>query len=265
MLLIMATLAAVYVGIALLAFVGQRSLIYPAPADRSVPAVEGATLLQIVSVTGRTVYALYAPAPPGAPTVVHFHGNGEGLVHQGWLIRELRARGLGVFAVEYPGYGPQWRDTPSESALYDAAEAALVHLKERLGVPREQLVLQGQSLGTGVAFEMAARGHGARLVVLSPFTSLPDVARRVFPFLPTGWLLLDRYDNLGKAPRLQLPVLVIHGERDTLIPSARGRRLVERLPDARSLFVPGANHNDLFYRAGDSVLERIAEFARAGR
>lgn len=264
-LLIIAALGATYLVIMLLAFVGQRSLIYPAPRDRRVPTVEGATLLHLVSASGRAVYALHAPAPPGAPTVVHFHGNGEGLAHQGFLIRELRSRGLGVYAVEYPGYGPQSQDEPTEAGLYEAAEAALLHLKEQLGVPREQIVLHGQSLGTGVACEMAVRGHGARLVVLSPFTSLPDVARRVFPFLPTDWLLLDRYDNLAKAPRLRLPVLVIHGERDTLIPSAQGRRLVERLPDARALFVAGASHNDLFFRAGDSVLERIAEFARSGR
>ncbi len=183
---------------------------YPAPFSAIEPRLEGASLERIAGPGGTTVYALYAKAPEKAPTLVHFHGNGEDLAGQAWLVHRLRMAGIGAYAVEYPGYGLAAGAPLGEEPIYDAAEAALEHLRTRLGVPRESIVLEGQSLGTGVATEMARRGLGARLVLLSPFTSMVDMAARVAPFLPTRWLVRDRYDTIHKAPALRMPALVVH-------------------------------------------------------
>src|SRR3954471_801895 len=102
---VLGVLGALYAAVTATAFLQQRAVMYPAPAANTEPRVPGATLERIAGPRGTTIYALYAPAPPGAPTVVHFHGNGEDLAGQGAIMQLLRDAGVGVFAVEYPGYG----------------------------------------------------------------------------------------------------------------------------------------------------------------
>jgi pimeloyl-ACP methyl ester carboxylesterase len=177
----------------------------------------------------------------------------------------MRSAGLGAFPVEYPGYG--WaRGAPlGEESIYASSEAALMYLQTKLGVPRDAIVLQGQSLGTGVAAEMARRGYGAKLVLVSPYTSMVEMAALVMPFLPVRWLVRDRYDTLGKAHALNLPVLVIHGTSDQVIPFEMGRRVAALFPKGELVTIPEGHHADLFFRSGsDALLERIVAFARGG-
>ena len=253
--------ACVYGGIALAAFFGQRSLLYPVPSHDVEPRAAGAALVKITGDNGAIVYGLYAPAPPGAPTLVHFHGNGEDLAGQAMLVSGLRRAGLGVLAVEYPGYGLA-RDQPTdETSIYVAAEASLRFLIEG-GVPREAIVLQGQSLGTGVAVEMARRGHGGRLILISPYTSIVDMAALLLPFLPVRYLVRDKYENEEKVAALTLAALVIHGTNDEVVPHRMGRRIAELLPGAEWISVPGGGHNDLFNSDRMDVLAKIVAFAR---
>jgi pimeloyl-ACP methyl ester carboxylesterase len=243
------------------AFLGQRAFIYPAPSRSVEPRVAGAELLRIAGPDGVAVYATYAIAPPGAPTLVHFHGNGEDLANQAWLVQAMAKFGVGVCAVEYPGYGLM-RDVPlSEESVYATAEVALKHLA-KLGVPPGSIVLQGQSLGTGVAAEMARRGYGARLVLISPYTSMVDMAALVAPFLPVRWLIRDRFETGRKAPSLALPALVIHGTNDALIPIEMGKRVAALLPNSEFFPVQGAHHADLFVLDERELLSKIVAFAR---
>jgi uncharacterized protein len=260
---ILAWIAGLYAALALLAFFGQRALMYPAPRRSSVePRARDATLETIPTDEG-DVFALYARAPAGSPTLVWFHGNGEDLDDMPYLVHELTGAGVGFYAVEYPGYGPMRNRATNEAAVYGAASAAIDHLQKHLGVPVLQTVLVGHSLGSGVAAEMARRGYGGRLVLIAPYTSMVDMARRIAPFLPASILVRDRYDTQAKARELALPALVIHGNDDEMIPVAMGRRLAELLPRATLVVVPGARHNDLFAVAPDLV-RRIARFARGG-
>jgi pimeloyl-ACP methyl ester carboxylesterase len=255
-----AALATAYAALTGVACLAQRPLLFPAPRRGEEPVCAGARLLRIPSPSGE-VLALYAPAPEGAPTLVHFHGNGEELADGALLASRFHQAGLGVLTVEYPGYGMA-AGAPSERAIYDAAEVALSHLYGELGVPRERVVLEGQSLGSGVATEMAARGHGARVVLLCPFTSIVDMASRLAPFLPARLYVRDRFDNAAKAPRIGVPVLVVHGARDALIPVAQGRRLAGLFPAGRFEEHPDRGHNDLFAVPGSPLVQRIAAFAR---
>ena len=256
---ILATAYAATVGLAI-AF--ERHLMFPAPTEPVAPEARGGRLLRFPGAGGRTVHALYAPAPPGAPTIVHFHGNGEMLSHLVDLSLALRAKGLGFFAPEYPGYGLSKAESVSEQAIYEDAEAALVHLRDVERVAGGQIVLEGQSLGSGVAIEMAIRGHGARLILISPYTSMPDMARRLLPLLPASLVVRDRFDNAAKAPRVTLPELVVHGKNDRLIPVSMGETLARLLPHAVLEVLPGAHHNDV-WAASRSLPARIAEFAFA--
>jgi pimeloyl-ACP methyl ester carboxylesterase len=224
--------------------------------------VPGGLLLRIPGPSGSTVVALHVPAPPGSMTVVHLHGNAEQLADLSWLASQLRTRALGFFAVEYPGYGLAATGAPSEEAIDAAVEAALLHLRGPLGVPNENILLLGQSLGSGPAVEMVRRGYGARLVLVSPYTSIPEVGARSFPFLPVRLLVRDRFDSASKASAISLPVLIIHGTRDEVIPFDMGERLSSLFPRARLRRLEGAHHNDMFDWEQGVALDEIAAFAQ---
>jgi fermentation-respiration switch protein FrsA (DUF1100 family) len=244
------------------AYFGQRALIYPVRGRGAVPELAGSRLEQIPAPDGSTVFALHLPAPADGFTLVHFHGNGEELAGLSPLLLALHRSGLGVYAVEYPGYGLARAGAPSEAALYFAADIALRHLRNALRVPERRTVLQGQSLGTAVAVEMARRGHGSKLVLISPFTSLPELAARVVPFLPVRRLVRDRYDSIAKVGALEIPVLAIHGDRDEVVPFAMGEELAARLKQGRFVPIHGGRHNDLFARFESRMISEIAGFVR---
>jgi len=178
--------------------------------------------------------------------VVHFHGNGEQIGGATWLGGLFLEQGLGFAAVEYPGY-PLVRDQgpPSEAGIISAAEKALSHLVS-MGIAKDRLVLSGQSVGTGVAVAMAEKGWGTRVLLVSPYTTLPDVGARVLPFLPVQLLMRDRFNSLERAPRVAVPVLILHGTRDEVVPFDLGERLSHAFPQARFVPVQGATHNTMW-------------------
>lgn len=259
------SIAVAYVVLAGAVALGYRWFLYPAKHDERAPSARtqrgDAELLRIDDGDAPTVYALHAPAPPSSPTLVVFHGNGEDLVDEAHTVSAFAELGVGVLAVEYPGYGLARDQRASEESIYRAAEIAIAHL-DRLGVDRAQRVVLGFSLGTGVAIEMARRGLAARVVVLAPYTSIPDMVARFVPIVPTGWLVADAFDSLAKAPAIDVPALVVHGDSDRLIPVAMGERIASALPRATLHVVRGGHHNDLY--AVDTELRRIiVAFARA--
>jgi uncharacterized protein len=254
-------LAAMYAVLCLAGCFAYRALLFPAPRDEAPEPPPEASILTVRSGDGVSVPALHFPAPPGAPTLVHFHGNGETIRTGTSFGRALASRGIGVLLVEYRGYGAAPGD-PGEEAFYRDAEAALAALVES-GVRNEDIVLSGTSLGTGVAAEMAARGHGARLVLVTPYTSIPAVAGRLVPILPMSVIVADRFDTLGKAGRIRQATLVIHGDEDELIPYEMGKAVTAAIAGARLVTVPGGHHNDLFARRPD-LIDVIADHAKGG-
>lgn len=243
-----------------------RKLIYPAPAPKTVEVPEGAELLEIPMSNGTIAFALYAPAPePSAPVIVYFHGNGGQLANSVGLARSVTARGFGFYAVEYPGYGPAAKQgDPTESSLYATADAALVYLRDTLGVAKERVALHGWSLGTGVATEMATRDFGAKLILFAPFTSMVDMAELKAGKRARG-LIPDHYDSVAKAPGVEIPVLIVHGTKDRMIPITMGRTLGETFPNAEVMEVAGAGHNPLRgAKNRQRVLDRIEAFVTAG-
>ena len=133
-------------------------------------------------------------------------------------------------------------------------------MEQQHGIAKSQVVLQGQSLGTGVAMEMAHRGYGRRLVLITPYTSMVDMGKLTLPIFPNDWLVHDRYLNVAKAPEVRLPTLVIHGTKDEVIPVDMGRKVAGALPDARLRIVEGGRHNDLFILQGRQLLSELVAF-----
>jgi hypothetical protein len=244
-----------------LARLGYRVLLYPAPRRALDRPPAGTTLRTFQASDGEPVQALVMPAPKGGRTIVHFHGNGETIADSTWLAGELADRGLGFVAVEYRGYGGSEASRgPSEDGLYADAEGVLIALANE-GVRSEDVVLWGTSLGSGVAVEMAVRGHCARLVLVTPYTSIVAVASRIVPILPARIVVGDRFDSIGKADRVRVPTLVIHGDKDALVPYHMGVSLTRAIEGAELVTIPGGHHNDLFVQARDRILDAIARHA----
>ena len=239
---------------------GYRTLLYPAPPDAPFVLPAGAKLLSLRADDGAPVVAVqFPPADDSARTVVIFHGNGETLGWRASLAEDLHARGLGVVLAEFRGYGlARGSGRPSEAGLYRDAAAILDEL-QRQGVGPQRVALMGISLGTGVAAEMAARGRGASLILVSPYTSISAMAARAVPFLPGGLLCPDRFDTLSKASRIHVPTLVIHGEADEVVPFAMGQRVAAAIPGATLRAVHGGHHNDVLADNRPDIDDAIAE------
>jgi pimeloyl-ACP methyl ester carboxylesterase len=225
----------------------HRRVLYQPPDDdaTSTALPEGATLLTAKAADGVPVNALVFDNPKATRTIVHFHGNAETAEANAFLAREMKKRGFATVLVEYRGYGRSKGTSPSEEGLYLDATAVLDALGAR-GLKPADIVLWGQSLGTGVAAEMALRSRGGRLVLVAPFTSTADMASRVIPFMPVSLVMIDRFDTLAKAPSIAAPALVVHGDIDDVIPFEQGEKVSKALPHATFLKVPEGRHDNLY-------------------
>jgi hypothetical protein len=249
--IVVAALGVGYLGLCGLLFFTQRSMLFPAPKEPLQPAS-----MKVVRLEGGGLFLYRAPPTPDAPVLVHFHGNAEQAGHDAFLATSFP---VGLAVVEYPGYGLLASEgEPSEEALVDVAVRAVAHLTGPMGIARERIVLSGQSVGTGVAVELAHRKLGAKLLLLTPYTSLPDVAAQMLPMFPVRLLMRDRFDSLSKAPGIHLPVLVIHGTKDEVIPFELGRTLGAAFPRGQFVAVTGGHHNDLWDRP--EVIAHVGEF-----
>jgi len=240
--------------VALVSF--ERDLVYPVPSG-----LGHVTRAQVITVPSGTAMLWVAPpvgAGPAGTIVVFFHGNGDQIANAEWLGDHLNQYGFGLAAVEYPGY-PGVSGAPSEASLIEAGELALKHLIGPMGIARERLVLCGQSLGSGVAVQLAARGWGRKLVLITPYTSLVDAAAEMVPGLPLRWLMRNQFDSAAWAPSITQPVLVIHGTDDEVVPHAQGQKLSTLFsPPARFISVPNATHSEVWDR--QFVYESVATF-----
>jgi pimeloyl-ACP methyl ester carboxylesterase len=251
----LAVVAVAYIGLCILLFVKQRSLLFPAPVIRSDP---GGTSRFVEVPNGTSI--LWCDAGEHTPVVVHFHGNAEQIGGLGALAELLADARVSLAAVEYPGYAGAPGE-PSEDSLIAAGQNALEHLTRTMNVAPERIVLSGQSVGSGVAVTLAARGWGSRLVLLTPYTSLPDVAQRALPWFPVRLLMRDTLDSASRAPSIQQRVLIIHGTDDEVVPFDLGRKLAGRFPHARFVAVLGGTHNTVWRR--EETRSAFIEFVAA--
>ncbi len=238
----------------------SRAFVFPVRKVATMATPADVTVHALVARDGVPVRALELPGPVGSRVLVDFHNNRETAESRVGLARALRSRGFGVLLVEYRGYGGSGGGEPTEEGLYLDAEAALDMLSRR-GIDADRIVLCGTSLGTGVAAEMARRGRGARLVLVSPYTSLPDLVVDRLPFLPARALMPDHFDTLAKSSAIRVPTVIIHGDDDEIVPIGMGEQLARAIPAARLVRVSGGHHGDLFAREGDRLM---AEIARLG-
>lgn len=241
----------------------QRDLQYLPGRGDPLPEAVGLTGVERVALTtadGETVVLWFAPPAPGRPTVLFLHGNAGSIADRADRLAFYKGRGLGAAFLSWRGYGGS-TGRPSEPGLLADAEAALAFLGDR-GLAPGQIVVLGESLGTGVAVQLAARHPVGALVLEAPYTAAVDVAARAYPWLPVRLLMKDQFRSRDWIGRVTAPVLILHGEADRVIPFAMGRALFDLANPPRTFVSLGARgHEALFdpatWAEGAAFIDRL--------
>jgi hypothetical protein len=235
---ILVLLAGAYLAVVALVYLFQRKIQY-FPAPEAPPLPKGAEDVRLEAADGTLLRAWHWP---GAFTVLVLHGNAGHRGHRLHIAQGLVAKGYGAFLLDYRGYGGSG-GSPTEEGLLLDAEAAAAWLRAR-GVAK--VAYYGESLGCGVAAALAAKAPPAAIVFQSGADSLAEVGRKVYPWLPIGLLMKDRYEAAEAMRGVACPVLSVHGAEDELIPWGRGRALFDAAPGPKEWWlVPRAGHNDV--------------------
>lgn len=216
--------------------------------------------LRIVTEDHVALHGWFVPHPAARKTLLIFHGNAGNISHRLPWMEILYQLQLHLMIIDYRGYGKS-EGSPFEDGLYRDARAAYAWWAKERAATGEQLVLFGESIGGAVAVDLATRITPSGLILQSTFTSARDMARTVFPL----WLLQPlahvRFDSVAKLPQVKCPMLIIHGNRDEIVPFRMGRELFEIAPGPKEFYeVPGAGHNDLPWEAGAEYTVRLRSF-----
>lgn len=215
--------------------------------------------LSLKTEDGPVLHGWYVEGKPGAPALLVCHGNGGNISHRLEKLALFHEAGASVLLFDYRGYG---RSTgrPTEAGTYRDGEAAYRWLVDVKKIPAGRIVFYGESLGNGVAVELALRHKPLGLIVDSAFTSVVDMGRIVLPWFPAAWLVKYRYDNLAKIANVGCPALFLHSRQDDIIPFELGRRLFEAAREPKTFFEMKGSHNDGFLETGPAYAAAIARF-----
>jgi fermentation-respiration switch protein FrsA (DUF1100 family) len=241
-----------YAALCAFMYFAQRGLMYfpdrmrTAPADAGLPEAKEEKL---ATADGETIVVWHIP-PRGEtrPVIVYFHGNGGALNLRARRFAALAAEGLGVIGVSYRGYGGS-SGQPSEEGLIADGVAAYEFVAKLYSPAR--VALWGESLGSAIAIAVASEAPVAKLILESPFTSAADVGASVYFFLPVRLLMKDQFRSDLRIANVKAPVLILHGERDSVVPIAFGERLFAMIAGEKKFArFPGGEHYDLDRHGG---------------
>jgi fermentation-respiration switch protein FrsA (DUF1100 family) len=243
----------------------ERALVFPAGngsddnwdvAQFSFPVEE----VWLTAADGVRVHGWWAtPRRDDAPVILYLHGNSGNITHRAGRLEYIGRLGWGFLIIDYRGYGRS-EGRPSEQGLYRDADAAWAYATGERGIAPERMAIFGVSLGTGVACELATRVEAGHVLLEAPFESISAMARKIF-VLPIGFLLSTRFDNVGKVARIKSPLMVLHGDRDEVIPIKQGMAVYEAANHPKEFYhVPGGGHIDLPQVGGEEYVRRVSKF-----
>ncbi len=205
------------------------------------------------------LHGWFIPHTTAKGTVLFFHGNAGNISHRLESIEIFHKLELNVFIIDYRGYG-QSEGKVTEQGTYRDAEAAWDYLIRTRGFNAKQVVIFGRSLGASIASWLASQHTPAALIVESGFTSVPSMAKRIYPFLPVSWLTNFKYDTRNYVKSIACPVLVAHSRNDDIIPFDEGREIFVAAPEAKQFLEMQGGHNDGFMVSGLAYVEGLRSF-----
>ncbi|MEC9369052.1 MAG: alpha/beta fold hydrolase [Pseudomonadota bacterium] len=257
-------LVVVYAAVCVVAFFVNRMFMYFPDPERIAPAAAGletAEEVEFASSDGTRLVAWRVKAPAGRPTVLYFHGNAANAATRAYKIKIIAESGYGVFYLNNRGYGGS-QGAPSEPANVTDAFAAYEHLKG-LGVKPEDIFVYGESLGSGQAVKLAAGKPVAAVGLEAPLQSTVAIGKQTYWFLPLGLILRDRYNNVKNIRDVHVPVVIVHGRHDDVIPLSHGQAIHAAANEPKKFeLVEEAGHSDLFNRG---AWERVDSFFASHR
>jgi uncharacterized protein len=247
-----------YVGVAGVLYATQRSLMYFPETVHTTPAQAGlpeAEEVPLVAADGVHITAWHVAPKDQKPVILYFHGNGGALRFRVKRFKELIANGIGLVALEYRGFGGN-PGSPTEPGLIADAEAAYAFAAAHY--PTQELVVWGESLGTGVAVALAAEKPVGRVILEAPFTSAAAVAALRYWYIPVRLLMKDQFRSDARIAKVTAPLLILHGVHDQVVPYAMGERLFELANQPKHIvrFLDGG-HEDL---DANGALHAVARF-----
>jgi uncharacterized protein len=253
-----AILATAYLAAVGYLFAFQRDYIFKPDgtlASASEKGLPGVEVVTFEAADGTTLTGWFQPAEPGEPTLLYFHGNAGNISERAKRFKQVVDSGFGFLAMSYRGFAGSG-GTPSETALVSDGLEIFDWLAKR----SDAIVIYGESLGTGVATEVAARRESRGLVLEAPYTAALDIAAATYPWVPVGLLMRDPFLSREHIKDVEEPVLIVHGTGDQVIPIEQGERLFEIAREPKSLaIIDGGRHSDLWDRGLWSI---VVEFLR---
>lgn len=243
------SLAAIYLALVGIMVIFQRHLMYYPTQEWSVdPAQHNIDVVKYPTSDGLTLTSWYVPPKGDKPVFVLFHGNALNISSWVSVPDYFTKLGYGFLLAEYRGYGGN-PGSISEQGFYNDGRAAITWLMNNQKIPENKIIVYGMSIGSGTASQMAFEYKGIKALVLeAPFTSAINEAGDVYPWIgPFKYLLFDRFDNVSKVPSFRMPVIVLQGSADEVVPSTHGKALFDAVgsPVKKYILLPGGHHNDL--------------------
>ena len=207
-----------------------------------------------------TVFGWFVDAGPNRPVFLWCHGNAGNISHRLENIRLLIQRGISVFIFDYRGYGRSTGE-PTENGLYQDALTSYDYLRHQRNISADNLIIFGRSLGASAAGEVAVQRPSAGLIVEGAFPSIQAMADYHFFGLPARWVLDVEFNLVKKVQTLKVPLLAIHGERDSIVPMFLGRQVFEAANEPKKWYaVSQAEHNDVPFVGGEAYFQEIDAF-----
>lgn len=252
----------IYLCFLLLAYLLQDRLIFfPFQQIESTPAEMGWEYEDLLLPTKdhAVISAWWIPAPKERGVLLYCHGNAGNISHRLAATAIFHDLGLSVLLFDYRGYGKS-KGKPSEQGTYRDAEAAWDYLIEIKKRRPDRILLFGKSLGGGIAAEMARQHTAGGLILQSSFTSLPDMAADLFPYLPARLLVKYKYATAEKIAAIPGPKLIVHSPEDEIVPFAHGRTLFQRAGEPKRFLTIHGDHNQGFLASADTYRQGLSDF-----
>lgn len=256
-----------YLILVLLVFSFQHKLLYFPIVEKKFTETPGSLgyifeSVKIETEDHETLYGWFIPTPGAIGTVLFFHGNAGNISHRLAYLPMFQKLKLNLFLFDYRGYG-QSSGTPSETGTYNDALATWDYLTETRDIPSTEIVLYGESLGGAIASWLATQRHSAMLILASTFTSIPELAQNIYPFLPARWIARFEYNTLANLKSIDLPVFIAHSPHDEIVPFSNGERLFQAANEPKQFLALANGHNDGFIFMREEWIDTLDVFIGA--